>query len=134
MRTDSFKFCVKGAFPFRDEVHSLAGRASSVFDIAEKFPGCEAVRLNTDNLPAEVIGECIAVDGHFFYPSRLKGYDGFLVMRDRLKMPGLAVTGKLLGAMGDSAVEQESGSQKSDYGAMELRLYGTSISHKESIS
>ena len=93
MRTGCLEFCIERTFPFRDKFHSLAGRTSSVFDIAKKFLGGEAVSLNSDYFSAEIIDECIAVDG--CNPSCLKAYDGFLVVRDRLKMHGLTVTGKL---------------------------------------
>ena len=138
MRTDSFKFCVEGTFPFRDELHSLAGRASSLFNIAKKFPGCEAVRLNSDNLPAEVIGERIAVDGHFFYPSRLKNNNGFFVMRDRLKMHGLAVTGHSFcchsGLSGIGHSREGGNPEQQDKSICHIGHIRPMLLHKESIS
>jgi len=127
MRTGRFKFCVKRAFPFRDEVHSLAGRASSCINVFDEPLGSKTVSDNTDSLLAEIINKGFPVDR--LNPSRFKSDSGFFVMRDSLKMHGLAAAGKFsLCHSRESGNPEQQDKEISRIGHIKLML------HKEIIS
>ena len=95
MRTLGFEFCVESVFPFGDKPDRLVSRASSGLNVFDKPLGSKTVGDNSDYFLAEIIGHIGLIRPilNALNPSRFKGDNGFLLMRDRLKMHGLAVTG-----------------------------------------
>ncbi|KAF0145124.1 MAG: hypothetical protein FD156_1235 [Nitrospirae bacterium] len=92
-----FKLLIVGTPPVRDEIYFLTRSAPAVLCVLNEPLGGKTVSGNGDSLLAEIIGHIspIRLILNRFNPVGLKGDRGFLVMRDRLKMHGLGVAGKL---------------------------------------
>ena len=123
----SFKFSIERAFSVRNKGHFFMGRASSGTDIFNKSLRGKTVRDNSDCLFAEIINKGFPIDR--LNPSRFKSDSGFFVMRDSLKMHGLAAAGKFsLCHSRESGNPEQQDKEISRIGHIKLML------HKEIIS
>ncbi len=117
MRMYSFKYGVKGAFPFRDELHSLTGRASAFLYILQESLGLKAIGFDGDQLPSQVISHAVSAYG--FNAPGLQGDARSFIMGHGYKALSLAVAGIVPG-------EGREGGSEYDY-------YGNQVFHEVSI-
>ena len=123
----SFKFSIERAFTVRNKGDFFAGRASSCINVFDEPLGSKTVSDNSDSLLAEIINKGFPVDR--LNPSRFKSDSGFFVMRDSLKMHGLAAAGKFsLCHSRESGNPEQQDKEISRIGHIKLML------HKEIIS